>query len=420
MKAIKYYRWRKIADTTIASNSAWNNPKDLKRLELRLRQLRRETEAKSFVSTMNSNAELVQLYEGHFADPSPLPSSIRRHTIPFIRNLEFFGREDILDGIDKSFQEQPIRPTSIALWGAAGIGKTQIALEYANRLWSAGFSVIIWISSETNAEIAKSYSDAARELRFSEFSLTNTPEKNQHLVLQWLQQTGKTMRTMNMFKEGRMIDELLFLTDVPWLLVFDNVESQADLQSHWPTAGQGRILITCRSEILASSEVISRSFEVPPFTMSESTDMILRITEQAEAPETEVQAAREISGELGGLALAIDITAKHIKNSCRFRSVQDFIPYLERNSKGGYTRPKCSIGQDDYWYPNDLDNVWRIVFHNLTEDAAFLMNLICILSSESIPQYLFQPRQTSMPAGLDLLEDIDRLLYSHDAVWITC
>ncbi|KAL6692957.1 P-loop containing nucleoside triphosphate hydrolase protein [Trichoderma pleuroticola] len=252
---------------------------------------------------MKSNAEVAQLYEKHFANSSPLAASMRCHTIPFIRNPGFFGRKDILDTIDKSFHEQPIRPASIALWGAAGIGKTQIALEYANRLWSEGFNVIIWISSETKAERAKCYSDAARQLQFKEFSETNTPEKNQHLVLQWLQRT-----------------------DVPWLLIFDNVESQADLQSYWPTVGQGRILITCRSEILAGAGVIARSFEVPPFTLSESTQMILQITEQCEAPETEVQAAKELSGELDGLALAIDITAKHIKNSRRFRSIQDFIP----------------------------------------------------------------------------------------------
>ncbi|KAL6802676.1 P-loop containing nucleoside triphosphate hydrolase protein [Trichoderma sp. SZMC 28013] len=252
---------------------------------------------------MNSNAELVPLYEKHFANLPPLPTTVRCHTIPFIRNPGFFGRKDILDTIDKSFREQPIRPTSIALWGAAGIGKTQIALEYANRLWSEGFDVIIWISSETSAERAKSYSDAARQLQFKEFSETDTLEKNQHLLSQWLQRT-----------------------DVPWLLVFDNVESQADLQTYWPTAGQGRILVTCRSEILAGTGLIARSLEVPPFTVSESTEMILQITEQCEAPETEVEAAREVSGELGGLALAIDITAKHIKNSRRFRSVQEFIP----------------------------------------------------------------------------------------------
>lgn len=155
---------------------------------------------------MESNAELVQLYEKHFANSSPLSASMRCHTIPFIRNPGFFGRKDILDMIDKSFREQPIRPTSIALWGAVGIGKTQIALEYSNRLWSEGFNVIIWISSETNAERAKSYSDAARQLQFSEFSETNTPEKNQHLVLQWLQRTGKMVKIMNILKCNRMID----------------------------------------------------------------------------------------------------------------------------------------------------------------------------------------------------------------------
>lgn len=145
--------------------------------------------------------------------------------------------------------------------------------------------------------------------------------------------------------------------------------------------------------------------------------MILRITEQCEAPETEIQAAREIFRELGGLALAIDITAKHIKNSRRFKSIRDFIPYLRHNPKAGYTRPKRSKEQDDYWYPHDLHNIWRIAFQNLSQNAAALMNLVCILSPESIPQYLFQPRETSMPTGLDLLENTDRWLFcAHKAL----
>lgn len=199
------------------------------------------------------------------------------------------------------------------------------------------------------------------------------------------------------------------------------MECQADLQSYWPPVGQGRILITCRSEILADSGVIAQSFEVPPFTLSESTEMILRITEQCEAPQPEVQAAKEVSGELGGLALAIDITARHIKNSRRFRSVRDFIPYLQRNPKAGYTRPKRSKGQDDHWYPHDLGNIWRLAFQSLSEDAVILMNLMCIINPESIPHYLFQPRETSIPTGLDLLEDIDRcLLYGHGALRVAC
>lgn len=145
--------------------------------------------------------------------------------------------------------------------------------------------------------------------------------------------------------------------------------------------------------------------------------MILQITEQCEAPETEVEAAREVSGELGGLALAIDITAKHIKNSRRFRSVQEFIPYLRRDPKAGYARSKHSKEQDSHWYPHDLDSIWRIAFQNLSEDATTLMNLICILSPESIPQYLFQPRETCMLTGLEMLEDVERwLFYVHKAL----
>lgn len=116
---------------------------------------------------------------------------MRCHTIPQPRNSEFFGREEILRVVDEAFEAQSSRVGSVALWGTGGIGKTQLALEFAHRRWSQNTDVVLWISTETAADVAKSFNDAAKALDLDTDVERNTPDKNRDQVLQWIQKTGK-------------------------------------------------------------------------------------------------------------------------------------------------------------------------------------------------------------------------------------
>src|SRR5216684_8971207 len=70
--------------------------------------------------------------------------------VPFQRNLFFTGREEILEALYTQLHvEQVVALTqSYALRGLGGIGKTQIALEYAYR-HALEYSAIFWIEAET-------------------------------------------------------------------------------------------------------------------------------------------------------------------------------------------------------------------------------------------------------------------------------
>ena len=85
------------------------------------------------------------------------------NTLPYQRNPAFFGRRDLLEEIGEHLQarERDTVVRSVAIRGTGGIGKSQIALEYAQQKWLAGMKVVLWIVSETEAEIAKSFNDAA-------------------------------------------------------------------------------------------------------------------------------------------------------------------------------------------------------------------------------------------------------------------
>ncbi|KAL9612957.1 MAG: hypothetical protein Q9167_002486 [Letrouitia subvulpina] len=250
------------------------------------------------------------------------------HTLPFQRNLGFFGRESILNEIEKQLRLIADSPQvrSVAMWGIGGIGKSQIALEFAHRRWLTGNNVILWISSETDAEIAKSFDYAAARLQLSSYQNTNTSDQNRWAVLRWLQDS----------------------TDTPWLLVLDNVVDQNWLLDIWPVTGAGNILITCQSEPLAES-LAATSIEIPTFNKEESGERILRILNRKNISQDDVSAAQELSEKLGGLALLLDIVAKRIKVTKRFKNVRDFLPYYEEH----YRVLNKRLGIVDPYYSKD-------------------------------------------------------------------
>ncbi|KAK3291921.1 P-loop containing nucleoside triphosphate hydrolase protein [Chaetomium fimeti] len=318
--------------------------------------------------------------------------SLRHHTIPYPQNPDFYGRDDILQAIASAFERQATSISSVALWGAAGIGKTQIALEVAHKHWADGGRAILWIASETSAETTKSFYDAARELQLEGYS-KNAPATNRKLVLQWLQNT-----------------------DIPWLLVLDGVEDQDQLVGSWPTVGRGRILVTYRGQLLAESGPAATLLEVPAFTITQSTELILRILDEDPAMADEVKATNELSAKLGGLPLAVDAIAKQIKTSRQFRSVAEYLPYFEQNESSALKSPRRWTS--NFWYLKNLDGLWQSDFDKLDENASRLLGILCFMSPESIPMFLFQdndrfrwhPSENTAVTDLGIFDAADYLL----------
>lgn len=119
-------------------------------------------------------------------------SKISVNTLPYPRNPAFHGRQRLLRQIEYHLHgyggDAEIR--SVAIWGTGGIGKSQIALEYAQQQQLAGTKVVLWIASETEAEIANSFNEAASRLGRAGYLETSTPDQNRFAVLQWLEKTN--------------------------------------------------------------------------------------------------------------------------------------------------------------------------------------------------------------------------------------
>ena len=200
MAAIKHFRKNDMQTAVIIAT--WTNVKGkfgqtLTNIATKVEFLQKLVEAQNIRQLSRTQARLAQSLSQlnvNIATGSKQQamSTLSVNTLPYQRNPAFFGRKDLIEEIDEHLRARERDPLirSVAIWGTGGIGKSQIALEYAQQQWLAGTKVVLWIASETEAEIAKSFNDAASRLDLPGYLETNTPDQNRFAVLQWLQRSS--------------------------------------------------------------------------------------------------------------------------------------------------------------------------------------------------------------------------------------
>ena len=110
--------------------------------------------------------------------------------LPFSQNEHFYGREDVLKKIQSHLDWRGSeRLRTFTIYGRRGVGKTQVALEYAHRNPSK-FDAIFWIQCETSASLRQSFTNMALKLDLHGANESGHHEENLFLVHEWLKKTG--------------------------------------------------------------------------------------------------------------------------------------------------------------------------------------------------------------------------------------
>ena len=119
-------------------------------------------------------------------EPARLPCC----ALPVARNERFFGRRDILDDIDERLQghgdSQGLK--SLAIHGLGGVGKTQIALEYAYSKQSQ-FDAILWVPAKDDLAMQQGFTKIAVDGLKLPTANPQSHQENVLSVVNWLQQT---------------------------------------------------------------------------------------------------------------------------------------------------------------------------------------------------------------------------------------
>ncbi|KAL0636312.1 hypothetical protein Q9L58_004769 [Maublancomyces gigas] len=83
-------------------------------------------------------------------------------TLPFARNRGFTGRESILAELHKNLGPKEGYQPRAALYGLGGIGKTQIAIEFAYTGYLTKGKAVYWVSGESDANFARDYAEISK------------------------------------------------------------------------------------------------------------------------------------------------------------------------------------------------------------------------------------------------------------------
>jgi hypothetical protein len=163
----------------------------------------------------------------------------------------FVGRDKELDRIHQNLQYNGSRRTAV-VHGLGGMGKTQLALAYAQR-YKDEYSAVFWVNSKDVDALKQGYATAARRIYREHPSLVHlkTVAKGGNLddaveaVKQWMSHPQNNR----------------------WLVIYDNYDTPKlpghnepgtfDIRPFLPEAHHGTVLITTRSSQLRLGPLIA-------------------------------------------------------------------------------------------------------------------------------------------------------------------
>ena len=148
------------------------------------------------------------------------------------RNANFTGRDKDLRQLREELRTRRMAVVlPLTIQGLGGVGKTQLALEYAHR-FKADYDIIWWMNCGQAQYVDASLADLGQRLR-EEFGVAVPEEGGMAEV---------SSRCCRLLSEG--------LPDQRWLLIYDNAEDIEQLTALLPGGG-GHVLITSQNEQLA-------------------------------------------------------------------------------------------------------------------------------------------------------------------------
>jgi hypothetical protein len=240
-----------------------------------------------------------------------------------------------------------------------GVGKTQLAIEYAHRFASA-YDLVWWVAAEQAGLIADQFAALGTELGCAEPGAGE--EVVRRAVLAALREGGR------------------------WLLMFDNAEHPEDVLG-WLPGGGGHVLITSREHVWAEVAV---PVDVDVLARAESVAML-----QARVPALAEAEADRLADELGDLPLAVVQAAGYLPGSGL--SATAYLALLRTRAA-----EILDLGKP-VSYPRSLAAATQLSFDRLADEdlaAAQLISVCAFMAPELIPQDLFTQAAAQLPDPL--------------------
>ncbi|HEY6792053.1 MAG TPA: FxSxx-COOH system tetratricopeptide repeat protein [Trebonia sp.] len=263
------------------------------------------------------------------------------------RNANFTGRDKNLRELREALRSRsPAAVLPVSLQGLGGIGKTQLAIEYAHR-FKADYDVVWWLNCGQPQYVDASLVDLGARLR-EEFG-ADIPGEGGTADVAWqvLRYLGDSQ------------------TQVRWLLIYDSAEDIDSIRHLLPT-GRGHVLITSRDE--RWREHGAQAIKVDDFVPEESVSHL-----RSRVPGISEDEAEQVAALLGHIPLAVATAAALLATTGM--TITEYLRQLE-------TQPEPSLPPDHPLgdYPTAVTKTWHRSLDELQQQSPAASKLLAIFS----------------------------------------
>ncbi|KAJ4492511.1 P-loop containing nucleoside triphosphate hydrolase protein, partial [Lentinula lateritia] len=316
------------------------------------------------------------------------PGYIRGMTDCPRSTLAFTGRNEILESLEKFFLSTTV-PTNqkvFLLYGLGGVGKTQTALKFKQRLSSKKrLTKIYFIKANTEQLIQASYFDIAIDNGIVQ-------AQDWHAGIHWLHSNQES-----------------------WFIIMDKADDpKIPLTKYLPSCGHGNIIITSRNPDL--QDVTTQSLEVQNMVPTEGIQLLsLKAVGGSLTAEQEKKVA-QIAKRLHYFPLALVHAGAYI------RQRKCLSTYLERLQNLRRQILEKEIPQSLDGYSLSIYATWKLSWDELSDQAKALLSVCAHLHYEKIPRLLFERAMKNidnvyMPLGPSNAVDEARIILSELATF---
>ena len=302
--------------------------------------------------------------------------------VPFSRNPYFAGREEVLHRLAETLHTgraaMPEQPQAIS--GLGGVGKTQLALEYAYR-YRHDYDAVLWINAESHEALISSFAAIAQLLKLPQ------QHEQEQILLVWAVQDW-------------------LRTHQRWLLIFDNADDLMKVKDFLPPASAGHIILTTRASFTGR---LAQQIELDTLELDQGALLLLRRSgllpfeatlDQAAPNDREL--ARNISIELGGLPLALDQAGAYMEETGL--GLAHYLS-LYRTRRVDLLKERGRIVSE---HPESVATTWSLAFEKVAQKnpaAIELLQLCAFLSPDNIPEELITAGAPNLSPTLRAIAD---------------
>ena len=245
------------------------------------------------------------------------------------------------------------------LSGLGGMGKTQIAIEYAHR-HRGEYDAVLWVTAETETALVTGYTHLAHVL-----NLPQKDEQDQQVIVQ-------AVKTWLEAHDG-------------WLLIFDSANEPDLLEPYLPENTNGHLLITSRAR-QAQRLGLPKGLLTTKLKAREALDFLLDRTGREKLPASEKKEAKALAKELGYLPLALEQAAAYLVE--KQASFENYLKGYETQRLGLLEKAQPVAGGER----ESVAKTWLLNFEQIetaSPAAADLLRASAFLAPDNIPLEIF-------------------------------